>query len=32
VGIGIPEYDFARELMKPYATVIASSLDDIVIK
>ena len=32
IGIGIPEYDFTRERMKPFATVIADSLDDIVIE
>lgn len=32
VGIGIPEYDFTRERMKPYATVVAGSLDDIIIE
>ena len=31
VGVGIPEYDFTRERMKPFATVIAGSLEDIVI-
>ncbi|MDO4801271.1 MAG: HAD-IA family hydrolase [Prevotellaceae bacterium] len=32
VGIGIPEYDFTKERMKPFATVIAESLDDIIIE
>lgn len=31
IGVGIPEYPGMREQMLPYATVIAQSLDDIVI-
>lgn len=31
VGVGIPEFAYMKEKMEPYATVIAETLDDIII-